>query len=56
MSNFGHLRSLCKKIGVKWIFKPKYNEYGEIEKHKAILVAKCHSQHHGIDYNEFLFI
>ncbi|PNX83210.1 retrovirus-related Pol polyprotein from transposon TNT 1-94, partial [Trifolium pratense] len=27
-------------IGVKWIYKTKYNEKGEIEKHKAKLVAK----------------
>ncbi|MCH93102.1 retrovirus-related pol polyprotein from transposon tnt 1-94, partial [Trifolium medium] len=42
----------AKKIGVKWIYKTKYNEKGEIEKYKARLVAKCYSQQHGIDYNE----
>ena len=30
----------CKKIGVKWIYKTKLNEKGEIEKYKAKLVAK----------------
>ena len=25
----------CKKIGVKWIYKTKLNEKGEIEKYKA---------------------
>ena len=30
----------AKKIGVKWIYKTKFNENGEIEKHKARLVAK----------------
>jgi hypothetical protein len=29
-----------RPIGVKWIFKTKYNEAGKIEKHKARLVAK----------------
>ncbi|PNX68452.1 copia-type polyprotein, partial [Trifolium pratense] len=29
-----------KKIGVKWIYKTKYNEQGKIEKYKARLVAK----------------
>ncbi|XP_073260147.1 uncharacterized protein [Populus alba] len=41
-----------KKIGVKWIYKTKYNEYGEFEKHKARLVAKGYTQKHGIDYTE----
>jgi hypothetical protein len=39
-----------KKIGVKWIYKTKYNEHGEFEKHKACLVAKGYTQKHGIDY------
>jgi len=29
-----------KKIGVKWIFKTKLNEKGEVDKCKARLVAK----------------
>ncbi|GAU41840.1 hypothetical protein TSUD_177510 [Trifolium subterraneum] len=41
-----------KPIGVKWIYKPKYNEEGKIDKHKARLVAKGYAQRHGIDYNE----
>jgi len=28
------------KIGVKWVYKTKLNEKGEIEKHKARLVSK----------------
>lgn len=29
-----------KTIGVKWIFKTKLNEHGEVDKYKARLVAK----------------
>ncbi|PNX88393.1 retrovirus-related Pol polyprotein from transposon TNT 1-94, partial [Trifolium pratense] len=47
-----HLPTGAKKIGVKWVYKTKYNEEGKIEKHKARLVAKGYSQQHGIDYNE----
>ncbi|MCI21473.1 copia-type polyprotein, partial [Trifolium medium] len=41
-----------KAIGVKWIFKTKYNEMGQIDKYKARLVAKGYTQKYGIDYNE----
>lgn len=34
----------AKVIGVKWVFKTKFNEKGEIEKFKARLVAKGYHQ------------
>ena len=49
------LTTLPKKkqvIGVKWIYKIKKNERGEMEKYKAHLVAKGFSQQHGVDYDE----
>ncbi|KAL6345914.1 hypothetical protein AAG906_025194 [Vitis piasezkii] len=42
----------AKKIGVKWVYKTKYNEHGKIDKYKARLVAKGYSQKYGVDYIE----
>lgn len=42
----------AKKIGVKWLFKTKLNEKGEVDKCKARLVAKGYTQRAGIDYTE----
>ena len=39
-------------IGVKWVYKTKLNERGEIDKHKAMLVSKGFSQQPSIDYGE----
>ncbi|KAI4347833.1 hypothetical protein L6164_008612 [Bauhinia variegata] len=39
-------------IGLKWIFKTKYNADGSIQKHKAQLVAKGYSQLQGVDFDE----
>lgn len=39
-------------IGVKWIYKTKYNANVKVEKYKARLVAKGFTQQPGIDYNE----
>ncbi|CAL2249603.1 unnamed protein product [Prunus armeniaca] len=39
-------------IGVKWVYKTKFNPDGSIQKHKARLVAKGYSQQPGIDFNK----
>ena len=39
-------------IGLKWVYKIKYNEDGSIQKYKARLVAKGYSQQPGVDFNE----
>jgi len=42
----------AKIIGVKWVYKTKLNENGEVDKCKARLVAKGYAQEKGVDYNE----
>jgi len=39
-----------KPIGVKWLYKTKFRENGEIDKFKARLVVKV--QQYGLDYTE----
>lgn len=46
------LPSEAKKIGVKWVYKTKLNEEGNVAKYKARLVAKGYSQTPGVDYTE----
>ena len=46
------LPSQTKAIGVKWIYKTKLNERGEVDKHKARLVVLGYAQKYGIDYTE----
>lgn len=41
-----------KTIGVKWVFKMKLKENGEVDKYKTRLVAKGYKQQYGIDYTE----
>ena len=42
----------AKTIGVKWIYKTKLNELGEVDKYKARFVAKGYSQQQGVDFTE----
>ncbi|CAH9099164.1 unnamed protein product [Cuscuta epithymum] len=39
-------------IGLKWVYRTKYNQDGSISKHKARLVAKGYAQQEGVDYEE----
>nr|GEU67065.1 retrovirus-related Pol polyprotein from transposon TNT 1-94 [Tanacetum cinerariifolium] len=39
-------------IALKWIYKDKLNEYGDVLKNKARLVAKGYRQEEGIDFEE----
>jgi hypothetical protein len=41
-----------RSIGLKWVFKLKRNEEGQVVKHKAHLVTKGYVQKEGIDFNE----
>lgn len=41
-----------KSIGSKWVFKVKLDEFGEISKYKARLVAQGFTQKFGIDFDE----
>ena len=41
-----------RPIGLKWIFKLKKNQQGEVIKHQAWLVVKGCSQRKGLDYDE----
>ncbi|KAL6345128.1 hypothetical protein AAG906_013612 [Vitis piasezkii] len=42
----------AKRIGMKWVYKTRYNENGKIDKYKARLVAKGYSQKYGVDYTK----
>ncbi|CAH9079864.1 unnamed protein product [Cuscuta europaea] len=39
-------------IGLKWVFKNKLDEHGQITRNKARLVVKGYNQQEGIDFNE----
>lgn len=46
----------AKKVGVKWVYKRKLNENGEVDKYKARLVAKGYNHEHGVDILRFLHL
>ena len=39
-------------ISIEWIFKNKFDEFGNIIRNKARLVAQRHTQVESIDFNE----
>jgi len=39
-------------VKIKWVFKTKFNENGQVEKYKARLMVKGYSQRYGINYTE----
>lgn len=41
-----------RAIGLKWVFKLKRDERGNISKFKARLMAKGYMQRQGVDYEE----
>lgn len=41
-----------KVLSNRWVFKTKLNQRGEIEKYKARLVVRGHTQQKGTDYEE----
>jgi hypothetical protein len=41
-----------KLISLKWVFRLKCDEHGEVVKHKASLVAKGYVKRQGIDFDE----
>ena len=39
-------------IGIKWVFRNKMDELGNVVRNKARLVAQGYNQEKGIDFNE----
>ena len=42
----------CHPIGLKWVYKVKWDKHNAIVKHKAHLVARGFVQREGIDFEE----
>ena len=42
-------------VSLKWIYKVKLNQEGDIQKHKARFVARGFTQKSSIDFNETFF-
>ena len=38
-------------IGVKWVYKTKYNAKRKIDRHKTLIVVKVYKQQYDRDYN-----
>ncbi|GJT68998.1 retrovirus-related pol polyprotein from transposon TNT 1-94, partial [Tanacetum coccineum] len=49
---FDRLRVYVMIIALKWVYKVKLDEYGDVLKNKARLVAKGYQQEKGIDFKE----
>ncbi|GJX53539.1 retrovirus-related pol polyprotein from transposon TNT 1-94 [Tanacetum coccineum] len=47
-----HSNCILIQIGLKWVYKIKLDEYGDVLKNKARLVAKGYRQEAGIDFEE----
>ena len=43
---------LKKAVGLKWVFKIKYNKDDSIQKHKARIVVKSYSKQPEVDFTE----
>ncbi|GKF37015.1 retrovirus-related pol polyprotein from transposon TNT 1-94, partial [Tanacetum coccineum] len=49
---FEAMQDYVMVIGLKWIYKVKLDEYGDVLKNKARLVVKGYRQEEGIDFEE----